>query len=63
MTLTAQEVADRLYEYNKWRRGITEESPFAPKELGLIIDAAINLLYKHPTERQWIPNFQTPTQQ
>jgi hypothetical protein len=55
MTLTAQEIAAKLDDYNRWRRGITEETSITPRELGLVIEAAIALLEKHPTERQWVP--------
>lgn len=51
MTLTAQEVAARLYEHNRWRRGFTEQMEISPSEIGFVIDAAIELLNRHPTER------------
>lgn len=51
MTLTAQEIAAKLDDYNRWRRGITEETSITPKELAFIIDASVILLNRHPLER------------
>ena len=48
--MTDAEIADKLENYNRWRRGEPpfEEGgckpPFEPKELGLIIDEAITRL-------------------
>ena len=48
--MSAQEIAKQLIEYQKWRRGESpypygaDNAPFTPRELGDIINRAIEIL-------------------
>lgn len=42
--MTKNKVAQKLEEYNKWRRGDENYSQPNPKELGKVIDLAIKYL-------------------
>lgn len=42
--MTNKQLADKLELHQRWRRGELEEMPMEPKELGLVIDEAIERL-------------------
>lgn len=59
--MTTSEIAEALEAFNSWRRGDDTEQP-NPTEIGLLIDAAINLLRELEREVKRLRDLKFPAE-